>query len=189
MKKKADWRLSLAPDAVILKEDEYNDLQEMINSVLKHRDACNVLRKGKAEMSGYYSDPETGIKCKIRPDFFNEDRQILVDVKTTRDVELTEFSKTIWNYRYDFQMAMYCEGIRLITGKKVDFPLFLALEKTPPFECAVYLADDGMLEKGGMDYRMAMDVLSYCLKNNTWDSYQSRLQPISLPPWALKEIV
>lgn len=187
VKKRADWRLGLEKDAIILKQEEYNDLQEMINSVLRHKDACNILKNGKAEMSGYYADPETGIKCRIRPDFFCEGHMALVDVKTTKSVEASEFSKAIWNYRYDFQCAMYCEGIRLITGKKVEYPLFIVLEKQPPFECAVYMADPGMLLKGEMDYRMALNRLRVCIDTQSWDTYQSRIQPISLPTWALKE--
>lgn len=187
VKAKADWRLTLAAGSVILKEDEYNDLQEMINSVLRHTDACNILKNGKAEMSGYFYDPDTGIKCRIRPDFFVEGHMALMDVKTTQDVEASAFSRSIWTYRYDFQAAFYAEGIRLITGKPVQYPLFLAIEKKAPFECALYLADEGMMAKGLMDYRLAMTKLKECLQSQSWTGYQSKIQPIALPRWALNE--
>lgn len=188
VKAKADWRLTLDAGAVILKEDEYNDLLEMINSVQRHQDACNILKNGKAEMSGYFADPDTGIKCRIRPDFFHEGLMALLDVKTTQDIEMSSFSKTIWKYRYDFQAAFYCEGIRLITGKNVQYPLFLALEKNPPFEVAVYMADEGMMAKGLMDYRFALNKLKECIEVSSWTGYQSKIQPISLPRWATTEV-
>ncbi len=184
---KADWRLGLEASAVILKQDEYNDLQEMINSVLSHQDACNILKHGKTEQSGYFRDPETGIKCRIRPDFYSDRHGgSLLDVKTTQDCRDSDFMKSIWNYRYDFQMAMYAQGIGLIVGKPIQYPLILAVEKKPPFECALYLCDEAMMEKGLNDYKMALNRLKECIDANMFESYQRKIQPISLPPWAFK---
>lgn len=184
---KADWRLSLPPDAVILKEDEYNDLQEMINSVLSHQDACNILKKGKAEMAGYYRDPDTGIKIRIRPDFLHLDHMALLDVKTTQDVRASQFMKSIWSWRYDFQMSHYSEGIFRITKKAVQYPLILAVEKNPPFECALYLCDQRMIDKGLSDYKLALNRLKQCIDENMFDSYQKTMQQISLPDWAFTQ--
>lgn len=187
MAAKADWRLGIKHDAVILKQEEYDDLQEMINSVLSHQDACNILKDGKTEQSGYFRDVDTGIKCRIRPDFLHFGHMALLDVKTTTDVRASEFMKSIWNYRYDFQMAMYVEGIQLITGKPVQYPLMLAIEKKPPFECAMYLCDEAMMTKGLQDFKLATSRLKECIDNAMFESYQRKIQPISLPHWALKE--
>ena len=184
---KAEWIESQLPGAVILKEDEYNDLQEIINSVLSHQDACNILKNGKTEQTGYYRDPDTGIKCRIRPDFVHFGHLAMVDVKTTTDVRASEFMKSIWNYRYDFQLAMYSEGFQIISGKKIQYPLILAVEKKQPFECALYLADEKMMEKGLNDYRISLQRLKQCIDENMFDSYQKKIQPIGLPAWALKQ--
>lgn len=186
VKNKADWLLSLPKDSIVLKEDEFNDLKEMVNSVHRNRIACHILRSGQSEVSGYFRH-ESGVKCRIRPDFWDDKSGILLDVKSTRSVEASEFSKSIWQFRYDFQMAFYSEGIRQITGKNVDLPLFLVIEKHAPFECAIYQADELMLEKGKMDFNRAMNTLKECLQTNSWKPYQSKIQPISLPKWALME--
>ena len=183
----AEWRLSLPTDAIIMSDEEYEQLEEMLFSVLGHPDACNILKNGIAERSGYFVDPETQIKCKIKPDFYHPGLNALLDVKTTQSIEKDEFSKSIWNYRYDFQMAMYCLGIEIITGNKVEFPLFLAIEKNPPYECGVYMADSLMLHKGLEDYKRAMFLLKENLISGEWSPYQKRNELISLPAWALKE--
>ena len=187
VKARNEWKLTLPRDAVVLKEEEFNDLQEMINSVLKHQDACNILKNGVAEMSGYYIDPETGIKCRIRPDFYHEGHRALLDVKTTCNCESSSFSRSIWDFRYDFQFGMYCEGIHLITGRPVDYPLFLVIEKKAPFECALFMADEELMAKGRADYRIALNKLRDCLETNSWPAYQRKIEPISLPIWALKQ--
>lgn len=188
VKAKSEWRLSIDSDALILSEDDYHDLQSMVESALKHPSACVALRAGKAEISGYFSDPLTGIKCRIRPDFFNESKMCLVDIKTTKDsVGMKDFSKTIASFEYHVQLAMYCEGVRLITGKEVELPVFLAIQTKSPFECAVYTADVKMQELGFSRYQKYMRSLKACLTNNNWPRIQSYAKDISLPDWYIKE--
>jgi len=184
---KKEWRENQKKDAVILKEKEYADLIEMINSVERHPFACSILKNGRSEVSGYFTDPVTGIKCRIRPDFMHLGEGVLLDVKTTTDVESKKFSRTLWEYRYDFQMAFYSLGMELITGKPVRYPLYLAIEKKHPFECAVYSVDDIVLQKGKSDYDIAMKKLKECIESRSWLGYQNKIETISLPYYALKE--
>jgi hypothetical protein len=187
-KAKAEWLLkSETEGSVICTDKELITLEGMINSLLKHNDACNMMKSGVAEISGYYTDPKTGILCRIRPDFFEPDLMALVDIKTTMDCTYSEFSKSIWGMRYDFQMAMYCAGIEIITGKKVQYPVFIAVEKTPPYEIGMYTADDGIMGKGLQDYQKALDLLKACIEKNEWPGYQLSVQSISLPYWALEK--
>lgn len=182
-----EWRASLQPGAVVLKEDEYNDLQEMINSVLSHQDACNILKHGQAEQSGYFRHQETGIKSRVRPDFLHLQNMAFLDVKSTTDVRADQFKKAIWTYRYDIQLAMYAYGIELITGKPVEYNLILVVEKKAPFECALYLCDEALMTKGREDYSLAMERLKQCIDENIFDSYQKKIEPISLPEWVLRK--
>lgn len=180
---KEDYLSSLKPGTMVVTESDYIKLEGIVNSVLSNVEASNLLKHGKAESSGFYRDPVTSIKCRIRPDFFNEELMALVDLKTTVSCEKAEFEKSIWNYRYDFQMAMYCEAIRNITGRDVNYAIFLAIEKTPPYEVALYVADQKVRDHGTLDYYRALQTLQACLLSNKWYPYQRGLQEISLPPW------
>lgn len=175
-------------DAVILKQDAYEDLMRMLESVLSHREANHIIKNSKVEQSGYYRDPETGIKCRIRTDFFWENMMILGDLKTTQeDCSRDSFSKAIYHFRYDIQIYMYCLGIELITGKKVENALFLAVEKTNHYEVALYEADEALLFKGKTDYELLMKRLKTCIDTNRWDRYQQKHQSIGLPHWAYQK--
>ena len=156
----------------------------MIESVLAHRDADKLLKHGKTEVSGYFRDPDTGIIQKIRPDFISFNLNAEVDIKTTVDCSREAFTRSIWNYRYDFQRVMYREGIKHITGKEVNFSAFIAIEKEPPYECAVYIADEGFMDRAYQDYRKALELLHDSIIKNEWHPYQQRLENISLPTWA-----
>ncbi len=191
VKARQQWKDSLLPGALALKPEEYETVVKMVEGVWRHKAAKNILRRGQVEFSGYYRDELTGIKCRIRPDFLRLGNKVaLLDVKTTVDISKSSFSRSCANYNYGFQMAQYIEGIRLITGKNVDYPLFLAVEKKAPFECALYQADEEMIAIGLRDYRRALDLLKRCLDNNSWPGIQSGgIETIGLPKWALNNEV
>jgi hypothetical protein len=172
---------------IIVTQKEFDDIRGMLDSVLDHADAFALLKNGVTEVSGYYRDPDTGILCRLRPDYISFEHMVLCDLKTTRDVEMEAFSKTIWNFRYDFQLAMYGEGAAQICQRKVEYHAFIAVEKEPPYECAVYLADEAMLEKGLQDYRRSLKMLRSCIDQGQWPRYQRSMQNIALPLWALRD--
>ncbi len=181
---KIEWMAGLSPSVTVCSEEELDHLKGMMDSLVRHDDAYALLKHGRSEISGYYRDPETGVKCRFRPDFLPDGLSALVDVKTTRDCTLDAFSRAIWNFRYDFQIAMYCEGVKQITGRRPEDAIFIAIEKTPPYEIAVYVADDALLERGMSDYRKCLRRLAECLKSSDWKGYQSGLRTIGLPSWA-----
>jgi PDDEXK-like domain of unknown function (DUF3799) len=185
---KEEYMSGVSPHAILVTEKEHARLECIINSVLAHKDASALLKNGQSEISGFYKDPKTGLKCRIRPDFMNFEIMCMVDLKTTIDCSLDAFSKSIWNYRYDFQLGMYCEGIREITGRSINHAVLLAIEKNPPFEVALYHCDDSVLAKGVEDYHRALSILSECIKKNQWPAYQTSMQSIQLPRWALSQI-
>lgn len=173
---------------IFVTQKELDDIRYMIDAVINHADAFALLKSGVTEVSGYFACEKSGIKQRIRPDFLAESLNVLVDVKTCRDLSREEFSKSIWNYRYDFQMAMYSEGIRRINGKRPDSHAWIAIEKGDNIDVAVYIADEGLLSKGESDYNFCMDRLEKALKTNSWEKYQPTMQQIGLPYWALKEL-
>jgi hypothetical protein len=185
---KAAWLAELPPGTELCTQEQLDDLRGMIDSLMAHKEAFAALKNGKTEISGYYRDSETGIKCKIRPDFLQFELNALVDLKTTRDCTREAFSRTVWQYRYDFQLAMYAAGIKEITGRAPKFNAILALEKVKPYEVALYVADEAMMERGELDYRKALRTLKKCITENKFNQpYQTETQSIFLPQWAFYE--
>ncbi len=184
-----EWKADQAPDAVIITEKQLIKVEGMVNSVLSHRDASALLKHGVAEISGYYKDPKTDIQCKFRPDFINFELMTLIDLKTTRDCTYDGFQKSIAQYGYHVQLAHYMTGVEVITGKSVNYPLFICVEKMPPFECALWVADEMMIYTGKQKRDQLMQTLKQCLTLDKWPKYQESLAPIGLPAWAMKGIL
>ncbi len=183
---KDQWMDSHPDVKHFLSEKDATTIAEMRNSVLKHKDAAAFIKGSKAEMAGYFRDPQTGIKCKIKPDLLNLNLKALIDLKTTQDSSKEDFSKEIFNYRYDIQMAFYAEGIRQITGSSIDHHIFISVEKTPPYECSVWSADEYMMQRAVQEVREKMELLLECIQKNKWPQSQKEIEAISMPVWAYK---
>lgn len=170
-----------AENKIISTEEERAQVLSIQKCVNDHEDVRTLLSAGAAESSLFFAHEHTGVLNKIRPDFINQNYGALVDIKTTQDCSPSSFSRSIWQYRYDFQLAMYGYGLKQCLG---DFPqvyAFIAIEKNAPYECAVYAADEQMIRTGLESYHRAMDRLAGCMAADQWESAQQKMQTISLP--------
>lgn len=176
--KKAEWLAQVSPDAVVVTEEEREILIGMIDSILTNQRAREFFLEGIPECSGYYVDPETQIRLRIRPDFFSDSRLVMADLKTTRDCREESFKWDIYGEKfdplwYDFSIAMYAEGFYQITGKRLELAAWIAIEKTPPYECAVHPVTMPVMEVGTIKYRQALRLLRKCIDENHWPGVQN----------------
>jgi len=186
-KAKKEWMDAQPKGAMILKPKQHLQLTGMINSILNYPDAVKLLNNGCPEITGYYRDPDTGIKGKIRPDLWNEELGILLDIKSCVDSSPRVFSRKIFEYGYHLSMAMYSTGIQQITGNKPNYCIFLAIEKKPPYERALYVCTEMMLQKGFEEYKYRMEKFKYCLENKSWPYRQSGMDYLDLPEYAYRK--
>jgi hypothetical protein len=185
---KAEWdvfQTAIGTRTVISREDA--DLVMRIGrSVLSHPAAAYLLGlPGKAETTHMWTDAGTGLQCKCRPDWLLDDGSMIVDLKTTEDASLRGFQKSIAQWRYHIQASFYLEGLEHATGKRPEQFVFIAVEKKPPFVCAVYVADQQMIEIGGDTVRRDLDKLNVCKAADYWPGYSDGIEQINLPPWML----
>ena len=179
---------SVSPDSFVMDEEESEILLDMIGAVSNHKKAKNLLRSGRAELSGYWTDEETGILCRCRPDFLIEEEHgvTIVDLKTTRDASIEWFSRDLRRYKYFLQAAYYSDGIEVITKKPTIF-IFMAIEKTPPYEIGLYVADETVIECGRAAYKKALKRFKKCNDENRWPGMTEEFLNISMPHDALYE--
>lgn len=171
------------PDKILISRSEMDMVEAVQQAVARHQLASRILRMGQAETSIFWHDPETGIRCKCRPDLLVSPWLIL-DIKTTEDASEEAFMRSCAQYRYDLSAAMYREGVWHATQKSLDF-VFLAVEKKPPFAVALYRASDQFLEHGDMLFRRTLSTLKDCRQTGVYRGYQPDgvISEIDLPRW------
>jgi exodeoxyribonuclease VIII len=185
--KKATWLADRPPGTDFVTEEELNHLRGMCEALLQHPQARSMFENGILENVGYYRDPETGLKCRIKPDCISERLNGLFDFKTARDVSYKRFSNSVWDNRYDIQLVKYAFGAAQILGRKPDVLGWVAVEKTPPYEVAVWIADEAMIELAERHYRKAMNGIAEAVRTNTFTFRQKEAQNLGLPQWAFYE--
>lgn len=136
------------------------------------------------EVSGYWVDPETGIRCKLRFDLMSEELNFGGDLKTAMDAGAEAFARTMAKHGYHRQEAHYCEGYREITGRPLSSFMFLPVEKAAPFLPSAWIMGPASHELGYNLTRRALGKLQACLKSDTWPGYPNTAKEIELPTWA-----
>ncbi len=181
---KAEWRSKQRPDAIIVSDDELNNLIGMIESVLEHPVASGMLKHGKPECTLKWTDAETGIMCKARPDYIVDDQQgnlHLIDFKTTRDIRPGIFAADARRMNYGVQLAFYHDGLIAALGRQPSTITLIAVEKEAPFECSVYPMADSWFEKGQEAYRHALRTYKKCRDTGRWPAFSNNAQVLEMP--------
>lgn len=151
---------------------------------------AELLANGQAEVSAFWTDADTGIDCRCRPDWVHpvgDNGAILLDLKTTTDASPEGFAKAVVNWRYAKQAAYYSDGWELATGQKVHAFVFAAVEKEWPYAAAAYMLTDEDIEWGRRAYKRNLRTYLECSESGKWPGYSSDIQLLNLPAWAKKE--
>jgi hypothetical protein len=164
---------------------DYERAMSIRAAIFAHPDAARLLtlEHGIAEKPMWAKDPVTGVLVKSKPDFHNTNLGALIDVKTTTDASYERFARDAFNLRYHVQDAFYTD-VAAWAGTPVRAFAFIAVEKEPPYEVAVYVLDDDSRELGRAAYRENLNTYSACLKSGIWHGYDRDIKPMRLPAWA-----
>lgn len=159
---------------------EQDALAEAVaNAVREHPAAALLLDKpGNAEKSYFWKDSATGERCKCRPDWHSDCRRLIVDLKTTDDASPAAFQRSIHKWRYHVQAAWYLRGL------SAEQFVFIAVEKSPPYLCGVYVATPEMVAAGERIADRDLARLSECRAADQWPGYSDEIVPIDLPRWS-----
>lgn len=173
-------------DKPVLTADESAAIDAMKASVHKHPVASKLLKNATFERSLFVTDAK-GTLRKLRPDVLPDGGNVLPDLKTCESAHPDEFSKAIANYGYYGQAAYYIDGTAL-AGREYELFAFIAVEKHPPYACAVYTLDPVAVDFGRRLYERDLQVYRECILKNEWPGYGDTATCISLPPWLQKEM-
>ncbi len=172
---------------------QIEEARGMAASVFRHSLASTILEHaGPIEQAIRWTDPDTGLKLKCKPDvviFDEKNREALLpDLKTTAD--LAAFGrKAVPQYRYHRQMKLYSDGVRttLPEGTLIQ-PLWIIVGKRKPYDVLVRRPPPGMMLDATEDLADVLGRLAQSFKTDTWELPGSNtIETIDeLPHWAKK---
>jgi hypothetical protein len=176
-------------DKIQLKRPEAEPVIRMVDAVFANEFAVQLLAaKGPVEFSIAWDDDETSLPCRMRADKIAhfDGYNVIPDVKTCRSVQPREFARTVFDYGYHRQGAWYWDGVEAyFEGVPVNAFMLIAVQKTPPYTCAVYEMAATAIEFGRKENRLLRHELKRTLETGNWTSPLSKQAlTIDLPKWA-----
>ena len=123
---RAAWEKQVAGRHVFSR-DEWRKLMLMKASVMAHPTGRALLEDegGINEASLYWRDAETGVLCRCRPDRIVPRYKIVLDVKSTADID--KFERSLFDYRYHVQAPFYNAGYEAYFGEPPRAFVFLVV--------------------------------------------------------------
>lgn len=185
--KRANWMAEQAPGAEFVTAEELKHLVGMCDALLLHPQAKSMFEGGILEKCGYYRDPITGLKCRIKPDCVDPSINGLFDFKTARDVSHRKFASAVNSHRYDIQLVKYAYGSGQILGRRPDILGWVAVEKKPPYEVAVWQMGPMTQERAERHYRQSLDGIAEAIRTNTFEFRQREAEILEISNWDLQE--
>lgn len=167
----------------IFKRDELTEARAMADAVRNHPLVAPYLVGGEFERVLRWTDPTTGIGCKAKVDWIIPGRKIVADLKTTRSIERRRFAADVARYSYYGQLAHYSAGITHALGWTPDRRILIAVEKSAPYDVAVYELDDVACQVGDEKQQELLAKLRACLDSDEWSGRYTEEQTLELPGW------
>jgi hypothetical protein len=177
-------------------QDDLAAVDNMANAVYSHPSASKFLAAGISETTLIWTDQETGIQCKVRPDRIpHGNKGVILDLKSTTNAAKNSFQSDCVKYGYAREGAMYLEGFS-ITMKAIYQDLIFALiavEKEPPYRVEVYTIEADFLEWGFGEFHRLLQIEKICRDNKFYPHYnnagvESLFKPAYLHVWEFESI-
>lgn len=183
---------------IAIAERNVTMVNEMI-AVLKTRERAWKLTRGIAEISFFWTDPETGIQCKCKPDSWFPNLALVNDSKTLNKRPTLEVcSREMLSRRHHVQGAFILDGIRYAiaqSGMEIDGyvepdKFILSYQhKDEDYDVADRVCGPTSLVHGEAEYRRNLETYARCVRDNVWPGVAGvgEMQEFDLPLWKLKE--
>jgi exodeoxyribonuclease VIII len=139
---------------------------------------------GCIEDSLAWTDPDSGILLRSRPDFYTDD--IIIDLKTTKDSSPYAFQKAVSDYAYHRQGALSIDGLTTLKDKPYRNVVLFVVDKNPPHFVRCYVMTDNAIEQGRYEYKYAAAQYRKCSDTGLWESYPEIIEDLDLPQWSYR---
>ena len=171
---------------VLIDPLDFDTVRRIRDAVFKHPTAKLLFQNGLAEQTFMFEEPNTGAKCKIRPDWLDQNSGLIVDLKTTEDASNAGFIKSATKYKYYKQAPFYYDGMESLGHERSGF-VFVNVEKTEPFKIGIHYLDARSTQFGRDEYLRNCETYVKCLESGIWKGYDEKINEVSLPEWVFNE--
>lgn len=188
---RADKLAAYEAGKVPLLPKEKEQVDAMATAIRRHPEAGPLFAPGNgvAERSIYWTDPTTGARVRVRPDWLivRPEITVVVDLKTTTDANPTACSKAIASYSYHQQGALYLDGVAAagLAPEGARF-VFVFISKKAPYLITVRELADQDQDIGRARNERALRIYAECERTGIWPDWTgpvTEIPQIGMPSW------
>lgn len=151
------------------------------DAFLKRPLTRNICSGAKVEVSIFWTDPVTGVRCKARLDILHP--EIVYDLKSSKDASRRSFLADAKKYQYPRQTAWYLDAASHAVGSKVEKFAFAVCENDEPYDGQVFFCEEDFINKGREENARDLARYAQCQRTNDWPGYPDTIQSLSLGGW------
>jgi len=191
---KAAWASFLESNAgkTVIDRDTFNQILAMREKAMSNPTVAKLM-SGRKEVPYFWTDPDTGILCKVKLDCLTylDDIPVVVDYKTAKSAAMHDFQRDVYQFGYHLQAAMYTEAVMRCL-KLTERPMFafVTQEKQAPFSVNVITVPEDVMNYGLDTFRELLGIYKACDESGNWYGYtgfSGQPNELSLPGWLKKE--
>ncbi|MFZ9326279.1 MAG: PD-(D/E)XK nuclease-like domain-containing protein [Polynucleobacter sp.] len=183
-----EWRAENKGKTILSKTDQFAswDAVHGMADSLRRLEWFNPNQKDYRkfnELSLYWEADELDCKCRLDRLILEDDKAIILDLKTTDSVDSKDFlKKVIGSMNYLFQAAWYVEGTQAAFKVPASF-VFVGIERTAPYATKVFEISEEMIWEGLQQTTAARQLLVECQRGRHWEPPAIEHEVLTLPPW------
>jgi exodeoxyribonuclease VIII len=185
-----EWADSVRFEGKIpMKAADLRPIQGMAQAVLKHPTARPLFEVCALREVSVFSTVD-GVPSRARFDALSEETPkgiYSVDLKTADDATKAGFERSVAKWGYDVQESWYEDVYEASTGNPINEFFFCAVEKTAPYEVAVFQLPEIWRLMGKRKAEEARRIFSECEASGLWPGYDPTIQILDPPTWVVFE--
>lgn len=155
--------------------ESYKTIEAMLDSCYRDSVIQGLIKNTEYQVSLFWTDEQTGLRLKTRPDICKRKKNVIVNIKTSLDGSPKAFSRELVNYDYPLQAAQEITGC-LKSGlmEQVDLYFWLIVEKVPPFNATIYEFKQEDISASVDEFRYLVNRISKAREANLFPGYSDQ---------------
>lgn len=171
----------------VVKDEDFKRIIQICNSF--NRDPIGRLIGQEdviCERPIFWTDTETGVDCKCKPDFMRVGPTIeCYDLKISENPEPKAWARIARRLKYYIQVAHYTNGLVHLYQRPVKFT-FVVVESRAPHRITQFQFDEISMERANESYVKLLSELARRIEKDDWSAgWESKKNTLTIEPWDL----
>lgn len=177
-------------DKYLITDADFKKVEQMLTSCYSDSTIKKLIENTDYQLSLFWTDEETGLNLKTRPDICKTKKNVVVNLKTTLDGSPKAFSKDLAKFDYPLQACVEIKGC-IASGlmPQVDNYFWLVVEKVEPFNATIYEFIESDIRSTMMELEYYLNIIAKAQKENFYPGYTQQasnphgILQATIPQW------